>query len=72
MPIKLLAVLALLPAMTGPLPRGEAHAITIDLCQGGSLTIPLSGTPAEPERPALCCEKGCHGGSTRKRIDRSQ
>lgn len=56
-----LSALALIPAMTG-VPPGEeaARTITVALCAGGSLTIPIGdGGPDSGTMP--CCAKGCHG-----------
>jgi len=69
--LALIGSLALIPAAVGPLPA-SARSFAVALCGGGSVTLPASpaGGPADP--PAPCCAKGCHGGSQRKRIDRSQ
>lgn len=67
----LFGALALIPAAIGPVPAA-ARTLVVPLCGGGSVTLPAApaGGPADP--PAPCCAKGCHGGSQRKRIDRSQ
>lgn len=68
----LLGTLALLPAMLGPL-QAEARSIAAPLCGGGLMNIPaapVDGPPGPPQGP--CCAKGCHAGSSRKRLDRSQ
>lgn len=68
----LLGGLALLPAMIGPL-EAEARNLIAPLCSGGTTIIPASsgdGPPGPPQGP--CCAKGCHSGSSRKRLDRSQ
>lgn len=70
--LALLGTLALLPAMIGPL-EAQAHDLVAPLCNGGVTTIPggpSDGPPGPPQGP--CCAKGCHAGSTRKRLDRSQ
>lgn len=70
--LALMGYLALLPAMIGPL-QAEARGIIAPLCGGGFVTIPSS--PADtPPGPAQgpCCAKGCHTGSSRKRLDRTQ
>ena len=66
-----LALLALLPAMTGPLAAAE-RSLEVALCNGGSLSLPLGGTPAPAEGSRPCCAKGCHSSSSRKRFDRTQ
>ncbi|MCJ2180463.1 hypothetical protein [Novosphingobium album (ex Hu et al. 2023)] len=70
--LALLGTLALLPAMIGPL-EAEARSIIAPLCGGGAVTIPAGPTDA-PSGPVQgpCCAKGCHTGSSRKRLDRSQ
>ncbi|SFF90787.1 hypothetical protein SAMN05518801_10382 [Novosphingobium sp. CF614] len=70
--LALLGTLALLPAMIGPL-EAEARSLVAPLCGGGMLVIPagpMEGPPGPPQGP--CCAKGCHAGSIRKRLDRSQ
>lgn len=70
--LALLGTLALLPAMIGPL-AAEAHTLVAPLCGGGTMMIPAvpaDGPPGPPQGP--CCAKGCHTGSSRKRLDRTQ
>jgi hypothetical protein len=65
------AALALLPAMAGPLPAAQAATLNLALCSGGSMSIPAEAPgPANGNSP--CCAKGCHNGSSRKRLDRAQ
>ena len=66
------AALALLPAMVGPIvPQAQAGALSLALCGGGTLSIPLN-SPAPANGSSPCCAKGCHNGSSRKRLDRAQ
>ena len=65
------AALALLPAMIGPIPLAQAGTLNLALCGGGALSIPLN-SPAPANGSAPCCAKGCHNGSSRKRLDRAQ
>lgn len=65
------AILALLPAMTGPLAAAD-RSLEVALCNGGSLSIPLRGNPAPEDGSKPCCAKGCHSSSCRKRVDRAQ
>lgn len=69
--LALLGTLALVPAMVGPL-EAEARTLVAPLCNGGAMAIPAvpDGPPGPPQGP--CCAKGCHAGSSRKRLDRSQ
>lgn len=70
--LAVLGTLALLPAMIGPL-EAEARTILAPLCGGGFTSIPAAPGDAPPGPvQGPCCAKGCHSGSTRKRLDRSQ
>lgn len=68
--LPLLAFAALVPAMTGPNAAERQDAVRVALCAGGSVSIPLDGSPAPGERNAPCCAKGCHAGQSRKRLAR--
>lgn len=65
--MRLLALVALVPAMTGPIAAQQGAAI-VALCGGGSISIPLGGAPAPGDGNAPCCAKGCHSGQSRKRL----
>ncbi|WP_066764155.1 hypothetical protein [Croceicoccus pelagius] len=53
-----LAAVALVPAMTGVPPERAARTITVALCTGGTISIPIDGrAPAKGVAP--CCAKGC-------------
>ena len=77
---ELFAMLALLPAVTGPPPAQIAAtntentasgSITLALCNGGKVSVPLQGGP--PARgTAPCCAKGCHSAEKRRKLDRKQ
>ncbi|AOL22810.1 hypothetical protein Ga0102493_111788 [Erythrobacter litoralis] len=58
-----LAVAALIPLATGPAPQ-EEKALTIGLCGGGRITIPL-GDGDTPER--TCDPKACHAANCREK-----
>ena len=58
----------LIPIALGPLPQ-PARTITADLCNGGSVEIPVDRNPAREEP---CAVKACHAGSCRKRFDLAQ
>lgn len=62
-----LALLTLVPVLVGPLPVQSA-AITAQLCNGGTITIPLNGGDA-PADDGQCHPKGCHAGSCRAKND---
>ncbi|WP_126174051.1 hypothetical protein [Altericroceibacterium xinjiangense] len=66
--LALMASVALIPAMAGPL-QAQSHALTLALCGGG--VIPLD-QPVPGSGNAPCCAKGCHTSSSRKRFDRTQ
>ncbi|NYH95558.1 hypothetical protein [Novosphingobium marinum] len=69
--VRIATGIALLPAMTGPLPVAAAQPLVAPLCSGGTVQIPIRApTPGTSEAP--CCAKGCHSGSRRKRLDRTQ
>jgi hypothetical protein len=57
------ALAALVPVMIGPLPAEAGRTLTMHLCNGGTITIPLDeGTPAQD---GPCHPKGCHAGTCR-------
>lgn len=60
------ALAALVPVLIGPLPAG-ADAITARLCNGGTITIPLSDDG--PDDKGNCHPKGCHAGTCREKDD---
>ena len=68
MSVSALGWLALVPLVTGPLPE-ESRALTVALCGGGEITIPIDG---EQEPPAPCDAKACHASNCRKQFDRGQ
>ena len=71
----LFSTLALLPAMTGPLPVAtDANGLVLPLCGGGvvAVTIPPDAPPVPGTGQTPCCAKGCQTGQKRKRIDRAQ
>jgi hypothetical protein len=57
------ALAALVPVLIGPLPA-ESTAITAQLCNGGTITIPLSDGDA-PADDGPCHPKACHAGNCR-------
>ncbi|AWW73780.1 hypothetical protein CD351_05000 [Erythrobacter sp. KY5] len=67
--MKLLAVIALIPVALGPLPQ-EERSLTIALCLGGEITIPLGDREDRPSRD--CHQEGCHAGSCREKTKRAQ
>lgn len=67
-PALALALGVLVPVMIGPLPA-SARTITAQLCNGGSITIPLGkDAPADDGR---CHPKGCHAGTCREKDERT-
>ncbi len=69
--VKGLCLLAMVPAMVGPVPLA-ARSVTVALCSGGVTTIPLDQPAAPGTGTTPCCAKGCHTSSSRKRLDRAQ
>lgn len=60
-----LAAFALLPMMLGQLPA-QASQLTLRLCAGGSIVLPLDRRDKQDEAP--CAAKGCHAASCRKSL----
>lgn len=59
------ALAVLVPVMIGPLPAPPSQTLTMQLCNGGSITIPIGDDKPAPERD--CHPKGCHAGTCRER-----
>ncbi len=60
---------ALLPMATGPLPT-DKNTLTLALCDGSALTIPIGGDDSDGEdEPVPCSASGCHAGNSRKQFD---
>lgn len=60
-----LGLAALLPVMIGPLPAAPGKTLTMHLCGGGTITIPVGGGAPDEDRD--CHPKGCHAGTCRER-----
>jgi hypothetical protein len=59
------ALAALVPVMIGPLPAEPGRTLTMHLCNGGTITIPIGdGSPAQDPD---CHPKGCHAGTCRQK-----
>ena len=71
-PASLLGALTLFPAMTGPIGEEDAAQAVVHfvLCNGGTVTMPISGGPAPATSP--CCAKGCRSSGKRKQFDQEQ
>ena len=68
----LFSAIALIPAMTGPLPELVRDGkLIVALCNGGTIALPLEGRDA-PRGTVPCCAKGCRAGEKRKRFDPEQ
>jgi hypothetical protein len=57
-----IAIAALSPVMIGPLPA-QGASLTMGLCNGGTITMPLDQDP--PAQGRDCHPKGCHAGACR-------
>lgn len=73
----LVALAALLPVMAGApalaSAGGNGRALVVEICGGGTATIPLGGkddTPNPDKMPD--CAKACHSSDKRRRLDRAQ
>lgn len=60
-----LALVALVPLAAGPLPQ-EERTMTVGLCGGGEITIPL-GDGDVPKRD--CAPKACHAATCREKAN---
>ena len=68
-------LVALFPAIVGPLPLEEgSRALVLALCGGGSIEIALESDDGTLPAPATtpCCAKGCHSGERKRLVDRGQ
>lgn len=62
------ALIALLPAMVGPLPLEQgAGQIMLALCGGGNIALQINGDEGRLPGPAMtpCCAKGCRNSEKR-------
>jgi hypothetical protein len=59
------ALAALVPVMIGPLPAEPGRTLTMHLCNGGTITIPIGG--GNPAQDPDCHPKGCHAGTCRQK-----
>ena len=66
------AVLALFPAMTGNGGKAGTHHLSLSLCQGGSVVIPISPDGSGGPVSTACCAKGCQRRRNRREFDPGQ
>lgn len=68
-----IAVLALVPMMTGELPQ-DSRTITATICNGANqlVTIEIPLQRDGGTLPPPCHAKGCHAGPCRRKFDTSQ
>lgn len=62
--MQLLAMIALIPIAIGPLPAKE-RTLTLALCLGGEITIPLGDKEDGQKRE--CHQQACHAGTCREK-----
>ena len=69
-----LSVVALLPAMTGPVQAAEASPsrLVMALCGGGHVVVPLGNGDAPAPGTAPCCAKGCQRDDKRRKDQRKK
>ncbi len=65
-----IALLAAVPMIVGPVPADEERTLTMTLCGGGSVTIPLGHDT--PPSGSDCHQKACHAGNCRRQFDLKQ
>jgi len=70
--IAVLAALSLISLMTGSARVQPGRAVTVSLCGGGAISIPLDNAPEPDRRDSACCAAACHSGHSRKKLDRAQ
>ncbi len=66
------ALLALIPAMVGPLPLEQgSRALVLAICGGNGMEIALNMEEGSTPMPAMtpCCAKGCRTSSRRRITD---
>jgi hypothetical protein len=63
-----IALIALIPMITGPLPQ-EPEGLTVSLCGGGEITISLGDEAPEDKRD--CHQQACHAGTCREKSKRA-
>jgi hypothetical protein len=64
-----IALLALVPAMIGPLPLEQgSQALVLAICGGGSIEITLEKGEGTAPMPATtpCCAKGCRSSGKKR------
>ncbi len=67
MNLSILMPLALVPMMMGTAPRsGTGEALVAQLCNGGTITIPL-GDDEQNDRE-FCPKNACHSSTCRRRV----
>jgi len=62
-----LMLLAMAPMLLGSLPI-EQRTLTLSLCSGGEIEIPLDDDNGEQKRD--CRQQGCHAGTCREKAKR--
>lgn len=63
--VSILALIAVAPLAIGPLPN-EERSLTMSLCDGGEITIPIGDE--EPEGGRHCDLEACHAGTCRQKF----
>lgn len=66
-----LGVIALVPAMVGPVGGGDRESmvetVVMALCGGGVLAVEIGGNQAPGPAVVPCCAKGCHSRDQRRK-----
>lgn len=63
----MVALAALVPAAANPSLLVRPEVLTLSMCGGGTVTVPLDGPLIPGSNGTVCCAKGCHTDDRRKR-----
>lgn len=70
----LFGLIALFPAAANAVPAAAPDSLLVPLCTGDGqvrmIELPTGDGAPGPD-PSACCVKGCHSGSSRKRMARN-
>lgn len=73
--VQIIGIAALVPAMAGPISApgpGDPASLTLALCLGGKMAIPMEQGGQPDMLATICCAKGCHRKKKRTCVDPEQ